>query len=175
MRADSSIVFVFVGGGLRSLEVKAFKEKENLSNIVQLPLVPREQLTDSLTSVDAHIVVMGDAVNGLVHTSKVYGAIATGKPIIYIGPKKSHVMDLLINCKQTHQSEHGDVESVVDAISQIKVLSKETKERVATENKMFYRNQFSAEKCFAVFSEEVLRMPIERFELEPTILSDVPI
>ena len=175
MRADSSIVFVFVGCGLRSLEFKAFKEKENLSNIVQLPLVPREQLTDSLTSVDAHIVVMGDAVNGLVHTSKVYGAIATGKPIIYIGPKKSHVMDLLINCKQTHHSEHGDVESVVDAISQIKVLSKETKERVATENKMFYRNQFSAEKCFAVFSEEVLRMPIERFELEPTILSDVPI
>ncbi len=128
---------------------------------------PKKPFRITFLNLDKTIEVLPDAA--------VYGAIATGKPIIYIGPKKSHVMDLLINCKQTHHSEHGDVESVVDAISQIKVLSKETKERVATENKMFYRNQFSAEKCFAVFSEEVLRMPIDRFELEPTILSDVPI
>jgi len=159
LKDDPTVVFAFVGGGLRSLEVKEFKEKEQLDNIVQLPLVPREQLSDALTSVDAHVVVMGEAVNGLVHTSKVYGALATGRPIIYISPGQSHLADLLESCQQTYHAEHGDVEKVIQAIRQIKGLTKENKEKAATLNKAFYLEQFSKSRCFETFSEQVLKIP----------------
>ncbi len=172
MKDDPSVLFVFVGGGLRSLEVKTFKEKENLSNIVQLPLVPREQLSDALSSVDAHVVIMGEAVNGLVHTSKVYGALVTGKPIIYIGPEKSHVMDLLRSCHQSYHAEHGDVQSVVTAIQKIKTLSFEAKAKTSRENRSFYTRQFSKNRCFAVFLEEVLKTPQAKEALEPQELSE---
>lgn len=159
LRNDPSVVFVFAGGGLRSQEVKAFKEKEKLENILQLPLVPREQLADALSSVDAHAVVMGDAVNGLVHTSKVYGALATGRPIIYISPEKSHLRDLLGQCQQTYHAEHGQVEKVVEAVQMIKALSPDVKLKAARENRAYYSNQFSKNRCLAVFSEEILNIP----------------
>ncbi|MFM8315404.1 MAG: glycosyltransferase family 4 protein [Deltaproteobacteria bacterium] len=159
LKDDPSIVFVFVGGGLRSLEVRAFKEKEQLENIVQLPTVPRELLSDALTSVNANVVVMGEAVNGLVHVSKVYGALATGRPIIFIGPEKSHVTDLLQRCSQAYHMEHQDVDAVISAIYQIKNLTAEDRERSARENKRFYQSQFSSQKCFAIFSEQVLKVP----------------
>jgi glycosyltransferase involved in cell wall biosynthesis len=172
MKEDPSVLFVFVGGGLRSLEVKAFKEKEGLANIVQLPLVPREDLSEALASVNAHVVVMGEAVNGLVHTSKVYGALATGRPILYVGPKQSHVCDLLKECSQTYHAEHGDVEAVVEAVRKIKSLSEEEREKAATENKRFYKEKFSAKKCFSVFSEEVLKLRAENEVKEPGELSE---
>lgn len=172
MKDDPSLVFIFAGGGLRSLEVKAFKEKEGLENIVQLPLVPRGYLAEALVSVNAHVVVMGDAVNGLVHTSKVYGALATGRPILYLGPEKSHVCDLLKECSQTYHAEHGDVEGVVSAIKKIKELTAEERERAAKENKRFYKEKFSAKKCFSVFSEEVLKVRPEDEMKEPRELSE---
>lgn len=171
LKDDPSVVFVFVGGGLRSLEVKAFKDKENLSNVIQLPLVPRDELADALNGVNAHFVVMGDAVNGLVHVSKVYGALATGKPIIYVGPGNSHVMDLLKDCNQVYHAEHGDVSGVIQAIKSIKTLSAAEKEKASKENKSIYTRTVSARKCFSVFSEEVLKVPTTDSELEPQGLS----
>lgn len=167
MKNDPEVVFVFVGGGLRTLEVKAFKERENLDNIVQLPTIPRELLSDALMSVDAHVVVMGEAVNGLVHSSKVYGSLATGRPIIYIGPEKGHVMDLLKNCHQAYHAEHGEVEKVVDAVRKIKSLSRESKEVTAIENKRFYLLQVSKTKSLSVVSEEVLKLPKEPQGFQP--------
>jgi len=158
LKDDPSVVFVFVGGGLRSLEVKAFKDREGLQNIVQLPLVPRDELPDALNAVNAHFVVMGEAVNGLVHVSKVYGALATGKPIVYVGPRKSHVMDLLTDCNQVFHAEHGDVTGVIQAIKKIGMLSDEEKMRAAKENKSSYAHKVSARRCFSIFSEEVLKV-----------------
>jgi colanic acid biosynthesis glycosyl transferase WcaI len=172
MKDDPSVVFVFVGGGLRSKEVATFKLKENLSNIVQLPLVPRELLSDALNSVDAHVVVMGEAVNGLVHTSKVYGALATGKPIIFIGPEKSHVMDVIKICNQGFHAEHGEVNRVVEAIKKIQKLNPEEAAKASLENKGFYTNQFSSKKCFAAFSQDVLKVSNSQPELSNPELSE---
>jgi len=166
LRDDPTVIFAFVGGGLRTVEVSEFKAREGLNNIVQLPLVPREQLADALSGIDAHVVVMGDAVNGLVHTSKVYGALATGRPIVYISPKKSHLTDVLKNCEQTYHAEHGDIDKVVAAIKKIQRLTGEEKEKAARENKTFFRNQFSRNRCFAIFCEEVLKVPQSKSVLE---------
>lgn len=172
LRDDPNILFVFAGGGLRSLEVKAFKEKERLDNIVQLPLVPRELLSDALASVNAHVVVMGEKVNGLVHTSKVYGALATGRPILYIGPGESHVYELLRHCSQTYHAEHGDVNAVVDAVKKIAGLTTEEMENTAKENKHFYATQFSAKKCFVKFSQDVLKVTEAKDDPRATELSE---
>ncbi|MFM8315175.1 MAG: hypothetical protein ACKOA8_12895, partial [Deltaproteobacteria bacterium] len=153
-------------------EIKAFKERENLDNIVQLPTIPRELLSEALTTVDAHVVVMGDAVNGLVHSSKVYGALATGRPIIYIGPEQGHIMDLLKNCHQVYHAEHGEVKKVVQAVEMIKSLSEKIKETTAVENKRFYSLQVSKQKSFSVISEEVLKLPKEPQVFQPQELGE---
>ena len=44
---------------------------------------------------DLHIVAMGDAFVGLVHPCKVYNLLCLGLPWIGLGPKESHLGDLL--------------------------------------------------------------------------------
>jgi hypothetical protein len=53
--------------------------------------VPLEQLPALLVSADAQLITLRPAFSGLVLPSKVYACIASGRPIIYVGPKSSDV------------------------------------------------------------------------------------
>lgn len=119
------IVFLFIGGGLRVRDVTEYKEKYGLKNIIQLPSQPRETIKYSLTAADVHIVVMGDKVNGLVHISKIYGVLATGRPYIYIGPSNSAISDILNECPYGLHIENGDVEGLISGLLKMKNLTKE--------------------------------------------------
>jgi hypothetical protein len=55
---------------------------------------------------------MGDPYVGIVHPCKIYNVLAVKKPFLYIGPKESHVTDI-IGKSDAYVSSHGDVEGVV--------------------------------------------------------------
>jgi len=76
-----------------------------------------------LSAADAHIVVMGDAMLGLVHPCKIYNILTVGAPVIYIGPKQSHVTEILNRLKSRHpwaSLRHGDVGELVKQIDQLR-------------------------------------------------------
>ncbi len=123
LRDEEKIAFVFIGSGMRVGDVTQFREFHELKNVLQVGHQPRERLHQTLTFADMHSVVMGDKVNGLVHVSKIYGVLATGRPYIFIGPKKSHVGDLLVECPYGFQAEHGKPEDVIAAIRATMALS----------------------------------------------------
>ncbi|NDG28241.1 MAG: glycosyltransferase WbuB, partial [Proteobacteria bacterium] len=87
LREDPQIAFLFIGAGLRTQDVYHFKVRHKLANIVQLPLQPREKMGASFGAADLHAVVMGSKMSGLVHTSKIYSILASGKPFVFVGPK----------------------------------------------------------------------------------------
>ncbi len=59
-----------------------------------LPYQSLSELSASLSAADLHVVVMGDPFVGLVHPCKIYNILAVGAPVLYIGPKPSHVTDM---------------------------------------------------------------------------------
>ena len=59
---------------------------------------------------------MGDQYVGIVHPCKIYNVLAVKKPFLYIGPKESHVTDI-IRQSSAYVSSHGDVEGVVANIA----------------------------------------------------------
>lgn len=118
---DLRIAFCFVGGGSEFKKVQAFAERHQLKNILCLPYQPLDELAASLSAADRHLVVMGDRFKGLVHPCKVYNILAIGKPLIYIGPAESHIVDIaadLQNPGYIRIVQHGDVEAVVNHISE---------------------------------------------------------
>ncbi len=123
LREEEKIAFVFIGGGMRVGDVTQFREFHELKNVIQVGHQPRERLHETLTFADMHAVLMGDEVNGLVHVSKIYGVLATGRPYIFIGPKQSHVGDLLAECPYGFQAAQGKPEDVVAAIRTTMSLS----------------------------------------------------
>ena len=113
LRADPRFLFVFIGGGVRTADVRRFREQHGLETVVQLPYQPREVIHESLASADLHVVVMGDGQVGYTHPNKVYGAMFVGRPFLYIGPSPSHVTQLAEACPGNLLARHGDAEAVV--------------------------------------------------------------
>ena len=93
--SNSDISFCFVGGGSEHGRVKKFASENHLLNVVCLPYQPLGALSGMLSAADAHVVVMGDAMLGLVHPCKIYNIFAVGAPVIYIGPEPSHVTEAM--------------------------------------------------------------------------------
>lgn len=112
---DDRILFMFVGGGVGKIEVDATTS----ANIVSLPYQSLETLRYSLSAADVHIVTVGDKVPGIVHPSKVYGAMEVGRPILLVGPPENHVADIMKQVDIGWHVSHGDVEGAVRVIREI--------------------------------------------------------
>ena len=109
------LVFLFIGGGAGMSEIRS----RNRPNVRWLPYQPFDQLRYSLAAGDVHVVSLGDAMAGIVHPCKVYGAMARGRPILYLGPPASHVTEMMAEADFGWQVRHGDVAGAVAAIRAI--------------------------------------------------------
>lgn len=118
---DDRLLFMFVGGGVGKKEV----DETVSANIMSLPYQPMSELRNSLSAADIHIVTVGDAVAGIVHPSKVYGAMAVGRPILLVGPPENHVADILAEHDIGWHILHGDVDGAVRVLQEIASMPRE--------------------------------------------------
>lgn len=95
LKDDPRIVFMFIGGGLGRKEVEQAIQRDGLTNVRLLPYQPMEQLKYSLSAADVHLVSLGDAMVGVIHPCKVYGAMAVARPVLVLGPSSSHLAELV--------------------------------------------------------------------------------
>jgi hypothetical protein len=66
---------------------------------------------------------MGEAMVGLVHPCKIYNILSVGAPVLYIGPRPSHLAEMLDRLESRHPhatAGHGDVEKVVREIGRLR-------------------------------------------------------
>ena len=120
LRDEPGLCFVFVGGGSGKKEVEQFIAEHRLSNVLSLAYQPLQTLGDSLAAADVHVVSLGNEMVGIIHPCKIYGAMAVGRPILYFGPRPSHVSDLLDRHPIGWHVAHGDVDQAVRTLRQIK-------------------------------------------------------
>src|ERR1044071_322843 len=130
-RDDPQITFCFIGGGSEWRRIKAgvgFSEGAR-RNLLLLPYRPLSELSASLSAADLHVIVMGEPYVGILHPCKVYNLLKIGLPIMYIGPRPSHITEILetLNGPQiAFAAAPGKVDSVV---SQIRTLSRDSAAR----------------------------------------------
>lgn len=145
LQSHKEIVFVFIGGGIRKKDVTSFSQAHPEVNIIQLPYQPRENIHISLASADLQVVVLGDGQVGYTHPNKVYGAMFIGKPILYIGPRPSHITDILDNLQGNIVANHGESESVTDQILRFIELSQEERDAIGNQNRQYALQHFEPE------------------------------
>jgi len=155
LKEAKAVQFVFVGGGLRAADIDRTVEKHGLRNVLRLPWQPQEVLRDSLGSADLHVVVMGNRMSGLAHTSKIYGVLATGKPYLFVGPKESHVGELLDKCPHGFHVDHGDVEGFLGIVERVMKLSPDERRTIAEANQAHVHQFYSPEHCLEPLSSVI--------------------
>jgi colanic acid biosynthesis glycosyl transferase WcaI len=121
--SEPGIHFAFVGGGSEQRRVKEFAAENQLPNILCLPYQPLEQLAGVLSAADLHLVVMGDPFVGLVHPCKAYNLLRVNAPILYMGPRPSHISEILEELGGQMigaATPHGDAVEAVKRILELK-------------------------------------------------------
>jgi hypothetical protein len=108
--------FLFVGGGVGKKAVVEFARQRSLSNVLCLPYQPLEDLRYSLPAADVHVVSLGENMVGIIHPCKIYGAMTVGRPILFLGPKPSHVFDLMEKHAIGWHVQHGDIAGAIQTI-----------------------------------------------------------
>lgn len=109
------LIFLFVGGGIGKQEV----DEAAGPAIRSLPYQPLHELKYSLSAADVHLVTVGDSVVGIVHPSKVYGALAVARPVLLLGPEQSHVGELVGEYDIGWRVSHGDVDGAEQVLRRI--------------------------------------------------------
>lgn len=81
---DENVVFPFVGEGTLRGRLMEYAAEHNLKNVVFIPYQPKETLVYSLNAADVHWVVNAEGVKGVSCPSKLYGVLATAKPVLAV-------------------------------------------------------------------------------------------
>jgi colanic acid biosynthesis glycosyl transferase WcaI len=102
---NEDLHFLFVGSGPRREDIEAFAERHALSNLTYLDYFPRDQIKYSLSLADVHLLTLRRSFAGIAVPGKLYGILASGTPVLMVGPEASDSADTI----QCH-----DVGTVVD-------------------------------------------------------------
>lgn len=87
--------FIFVGHGAKSNQIRLYKEKFGLANVLILEPQPRSQLHHLLASCHLSVVSLIPGAEEIVAPSKIYGVLAAARPVILISNPKLHLQDLM--------------------------------------------------------------------------------
>jgi colanic acid biosynthesis glycosyl transferase WcaI len=144
------IVFLIIGSGPRLPWVQTEAERRNLGNVRFLPYQPRDTLCRSLSAGDVHIVTLREGLQGLLVPSKFVGALASGRPLLYVGPRDGEIPDAIRAGECGCVIEPGDATALAEVI--VALQADEAKREIMGKNaRMLFERRYTREKAVADF------------------------
>jgi glycosyltransferase involved in cell wall biosynthesis len=95
LRSDPRFAFLITGGGAKAESVRNSVQAQGLDSFIFQSYQPAELLSDSLAAADVHFVSLLPALEGLIVPSKLYGILAAGRPVVFVGDTASDLARLV--------------------------------------------------------------------------------
>ena len=92
---SATIGFLFIGGGAQRGRVEQQVRSRALGNVEFRPYQDAADLRFSLGAGDIHLVSQRPEVEGYVFPSKLYGILAAGRPLVFIGDPEGEISRLV--------------------------------------------------------------------------------
>ena len=147
--------FVVVGGGEGKKRLDAELRERPLPNVLSLPYEPLERLKYSLSAADVHIVSLGNEMRGIVHPSKLYGAMAVARPVLYLGPQGSHIDRVVRGNGLGWRIAHDDVAEAEHVLRSIAALPQAQLAALGERARNVLTENFSKARLCGVFCDVV--------------------
>lgn len=117
---DPAMTFLFIGGGAKHSLLASATADERLGRIISMrPYRPRSELRQSLNVPDIHWLSLEPELEGLIVPSKFYGAMAVGRPVIFIGEPKGEIARLISKAGCGASFAKGDTQGVADYLQRL--------------------------------------------------------
>jgi len=145
---DREIVFAVVGEGLKKDALRAKAAALGLANAVFLPFVPYAELPDLLASSDVLLVPLDGANSDLSVPSKLYSAMAAGRPVLGLAEPGSEVALLLCDNDCGLTAPPDDAAAVAWAVRGLKA-SPERRRALGASARAFAVRRFSKDEILS--------------------------
>lgn len=119
LRQRKNICFLMLGGGRRRGSAERLASERRLTNIKWLPFQPKDQLADSLSACHAALISQRDGLEGSAVPCKLYGILASGRPVIAAVPKDSEIARVIREEKCGLLVPPGDAGALAQAIASL--------------------------------------------------------
>lgn len=110
------ICFVFIGEGIKKEYIKRKVKEKGLNNVLFFPFQPREVLKYSLGLADVSLVTLKKGFEGMVVPSKIYGILASGRPVIAVVGGESEVTEIIRKGRCGEVVKIGDYKALSEKI-----------------------------------------------------------
>ena len=157
LRAHPAIVFLFIGQGARFEEIRAAARDRKLGNLRLLPPESRENLAASLAAADAQLVTLRPEYSALVYPSKLAGALAAGRPVLFVGPTDGDI------ARQLQQDDCGTAVVPGDATGLAREITRWQEDaarrtQLGANARAAYEQHFTAEAALARWDQLLRRL-----------------
>jgi colanic acid biosynthesis glycosyl transferase WcaI len=92
---DPRVAFLMTGGGAKNAPLQQAVERAGLLAFHFQGYQPAELLSDSMAAADVHLVSLLPSIEGLLVPSKVYGILAAGRPVLFVGDPEGEIARLV--------------------------------------------------------------------------------
>jgi glycosyltransferase involved in cell wall biosynthesis len=116
LKEEPRFIFLIIGGGAKMEALKRSVGSLALDNFRFLPYQPRDTLEDSLAAADVHLVSLLPALEGLIVPSKLYGILAAGRPLIFIGDADGDIARVIEHAQCGRRVSVGDSTALGDVL-----------------------------------------------------------
>jgi colanic acid biosynthesis glycosyl transferase WcaI len=120
LRDDTGTVFLMIGGGAKMRELEEQSRVRDLAQVRFLPYQPRSGLADSLAAGDVHLVSLLPELEGLVVPSKLYGILAAGRPVVFIGDADGELARIIREHRVGVAVASGDAAGLRQALERLR-------------------------------------------------------
>lgn len=131
--------FLFIGGGARQDDLRTAAAEMPQGFVSFRPYQPMEMLAESLSVPDVHWISLQPQLEGLIVPSKLYGALAVGRPVVFIGDANAEVARLIAEGECGASFIPGEDEALADYLAELATDS--VRRRQLGENARAYLEQ----------------------------------
>lgn len=157
---DEQIRFVFIGGGHKQQLIERFISENDLSNIIMLPYQSRERLRQSLGACDLSAICLVAGAEDIVAPSKLYGILASGKPVLLVAEKGCELAELVVDSGCGLVVRPGDVTGLADKIRSISI-DIDLVEKMGRRSRDLYAHRFGLKRSLVLY-DQVFRKCLSR-------------
>jgi glycosyltransferase involved in cell wall biosynthesis len=142
----NDIRFLFIGDGAKKQYIEERIHNLKLENFIFKDYQPREQLVNSLTVPDIHLISLLPELEGFIVPSKFYGIAAVAKPTLFIGSQTGELSSLLEKHQAGFSVKVGDSDKAVNIIMELYDDSSKVEE-LGNNAHIAYKNYYTREKA----------------------------
>lgn len=159
--ADSrEVVFAFVGDGSIKKQLMEIKDQYQMENVVFIPYQDKADLIYSLNAADAHWCVSAKGIKGVSVPSKLYGAIATARPILAVLEEGAEARLIVEETKCGLISTPCDYDAMLQNLQALlQIAGSEEESAMGERGRDYLVKHLTKDVSIAKYIQEILAIP----------------